>query len=57
MRGRFRYPVFSLFVITLGVRLRSCCALTTAKGVAEAFVLDDGGVADTLVFAEDPVGK
>ena len=56
MRVRFRWPVFSLFVITLVVRLRSCCAFTRANAWPR-LVLDDGGVADTLNLIEDAVGS
>jgi hypothetical protein len=31
--------------------------LDQSERVAESFVLDDGGVADTLILTEDTVGK
>src|SRR5271168_1360559 len=43
--------------LDLWFMLKILLCLHGSECVAEPFVLDDGGVTDTLVFAEDAIGK
>jgi hypothetical protein len=51
--------IATLFAVGLNLRLalRILLCLDDGERMSQTLVLDDGGVADSLVFAEDAVGK